>query len=1088
MAAAPLIYTQLVPPHVKNSIKRASLHNTGLAILDHRITTVVAPAGYGKSIWVSSLLEEPGWPPTAWLSLDRHDSEPSFLLYHLIHSIKRIVPEFGEQSLRTMNSLEDAGRDWQIGVSSLMEDLSREKEMVLVLDDFHLVDKNVAVCGIFEYLLRWMPAGINLVLLSRDSVPLNLYRERLDGELLEIGSKELVFSIDETRELLALMGLPVGEEELEMIYDRTEGWAAGVRLVGILLQQAGGDLEKTLCSLRQKDARLFSYLSNELLGCLPAGLQDFLLDASLLPCLEPALCGAALQRSDSEGIILHLHGQGILSRMEGDTPTWRLHHLMGEFLEEKVKGLRTPGHIAGIRKRAAAFLEGKGDIDRALEQLAAIPDWHAMAGIIRDHGDDHFLQKGRLDSLHSWLSLMPEEIVDCDQWLLYFQGQSTLHSTPSKALGTLSRATEVAGEKGDLKCQLRSLFLMIAAYTFANDLEKVKETAGRIPVVASLLKSPWSRGVVLVAALSRAVWEDNLRKGTWLSRLVDNAKLDPETRMSHLMFSSMIQFRLGNLSTARELIEKALADPYVQENERWTGTVNVIYSYICMLVGDHDRMEGICKELVRLGRKYDAPHQLGVAHRRLAHLHMGKGESYEARQEFELSREAFIRANNSFMAYLTDLDMICLRIRAGENTGDLAPEADKILNKLKAVPAGQGFDDYALSIAGIIAMEAGQLEIARQRFLELSLKCKQKGARQTLAGTRLLLARVHLLQGDDDEADRYLRKALGASEAEKWEYFWDWHPETLYCLCRRALSKKIHAFWAAHLLCRWFPLRTIQEAGSLLAHPEEGIRDSARDFLQGLAAETGEVFIHINCLGDFRVFVNGTEIRPSSWRTKKTESLFKLLIIERSQHLKEKIIEELWPESEPRLGDTSLRMALSNARKALGLNEDIIESIILKRGIISWNPKIGIYTDYELFISTAQKATQEAGTENPALMDLLEQAAGLYHGDFLPDNIYDGWTASLRTQLYNLYLTVLLKQVDVYRLKGKLTPAIETCRRYLAKEPADEAVCRAAMEMLWQEGKKQQALLLYHELAAFTAREYNASLSGETIALYEKIK
>lgn len=1088
MTMAPLVYTQLVPPHIKNSLKRAGLASTGRAILSHRITTVVAPAGYGKSIWVSSLLEEPAWPPAAWLSLDCHDMEPSFFLYHLIYSIRRALPEFGGQSLRTMNSLEDAGRDWLIGISTLLEEIAGQKELILVLDDFHLVDKCAAVRSILEHLIRWLPAGTRLVLLSRNSIPLNLYREKLEGELLEIQGDQLLFSIEETRELLLLMELALGKEDVKLIYDCTGGWAAGLRLLAMLLIQAGGDLDKTLAALERKDTDLYTYLNNELLAYLPGELHDFLLDSSLLPYLEPSFCNTALQRNDSEAMILQLHAQGILSRTEGDPPTWRLHHLMEEFLEQRVKQLRPPDRLIRIRNRAAAFLESKGDIDRALEQLTMIRDWPAMTRLISTQGDKYFLQCGRLDALHSWLSRLPEDIVDGNQWLLYFKGMSILHRTPGEALEALSRATDLAGEKGDLKCQLRSLFLMIAAYTFANNLKKVKETARRIPVIASLIKSPWSRGVVLVAALSRAVWEDNLRKGAWLSWLAGSAKLDPESQMGYLMFSSMIQFRLGNLNAARQLIEKALADPYVQENERWTGTVNVIYTFICMLNGEHQKMEQICVELIRLGQKYDAPHQLGVAHRRLAHLRMWEEGPDQARHEFGLSREAFIRANNNFMVYLTDLDLVLLRVKAGENAGDLLAETDFLLNKLKTIPAGQGFDDYALSVAGIIAMEAGQLDLARQRFIEVSQKSKQKGARQTLAGTQLLLARTHLLQGDEDTADSYLRKALSSAEAEKWEYFWDWHAETVYSLCRRALSKKIHPCWAAYLLRRWFPQRTIREAGSLLDHPDEGVRDCAAAFLRDIAQETGEALIHINCLGGFHVFVNGMEIKASRWKTKKAESLFKFLLIERRQHLKEKIIEQLWPESPPRLGDTSLRTALNNARKALEFGGHSGESIILKRGMIFINPEIRIYSDYEIFASTAQRALQETATADPKLMDLLEEAAGLYRGDFLPDDIYDDWTGSLRMKLYNLYLQVLLKQIDIYRRCGKQFSAIEKCRRYLALEPADEQVCRAAMEMLWQKGQKQQALSLYQELVAFTAREYNTGLSDETNALYEKIK
>jgi len=1088
VAVYPLVHTQLIPPRIKQKIRRSRLFDLGQSILRHRLTTVVAPAGSGKSVWVSSLLDEPDWPRTAWLSLDTHDTRPSFLLYHLIHAIKTVLPDFGEESLRTMNSLEDPGRDWLIAISAIVEDTSREQEIVLILDDFQIIDQDPAACGIVEHLVQHLPDNLLLVIISRNNLPLNLCREQRCDELLEIRSDQLLFSVAEAGELLALLDLGLTEEEVAGIHALTEGWAIGLRLAGMLLKQLGGDQKQALAALHRGEAGLHAHLSRELVDSLPPDISSFILDVSLLPYLEVGLCNAALQRNDSGGKLEELHACGILSQVEGETVTWRLHHLMGEYLERRTIQGRPPAYIDAIRHRAAEFLEQMGDIDRALELVSACADWDLAASLIRRHGDNYFLQNGRLDSLHDWIGCLPVSRVAGDRWILYFKGMSILHLNHDDALEILSAAADLAGARGDIRCQLRTLLPMIAVHTFANDVKKVRETAARMPVVASLLKDSWARGVVLVGALVHAAWGDHLRQGVWLSWLSGKTRLDAESKMTRLMFSSMVQYRLGHLSTARQMIEQTLADPYVRENERWAGTVYVIYAAICRLDDDHQKLTSIISELLRLGNKYNVPHQLGNAHRHQAQLWQRQGRLVEAQSEFELSRGFYLKTNNIFFAFLTDLDLLALRISSGENPRELLAESQYLLKKMQTMPGGQGLDDYALSVVGFISMEAGDLELARQMWEKAMDNCIRKGARQVLAGTRLLLAQLSLLQGDESACDDYLRRSLGAAEAAKWMNFLDWRPDTIYAMCQRALIRGISPRWASRLLRRWFPQRFYREAGQLLASTSWDVRTNATALLQDIVRETGKIAIHVNCLGGFRLFVNGIEVNKAEWRTQKAEKLFKLLLTGEGEYLKEQIIDKLWPESDSQAGDASLRMALTHIRKALGLDRYGVEGVAQRRGKVYITPELEILTDYQLFVAVARDGLRHAEAGDPRAGWVLEQAAELYRGAFLPDDPDDEWAAGRREQLHNLQIQVLLKLIDCCQDRKKPATALEACQRYLTLEPADEQISRTAMELYWSTGQRQQAINLFQRLTAVLAGDYGARPSPETVALYERFR
>lgn len=1083
----PLIFSQLVPPHIKNAIRRVRLFELGCSILSHQVALITAPAGYGKSVWIASLVEEKSWPDTAWLSLDHYDRETSFLLYHIIYSLQRVLPDFGHQALRTMNSLEDVATNWEIALASLMEEMPRDKNLVLVLDDFHLLDENSKASLAVEQLIRWMPPSLHLVLISRTRPSLSLYREQLRGQLLEINSDCLSFSLEESCQVLEKLGLQMDGEELALIQASTEGWPVGLRLLGIMLLQSGKDVRLTLQELQHQGSSLHTYLSNEFMAYLPRNLREFLLNSSLLPYMEPGLCDAALSIDNSLDNIRELHAYGLLSRVEDADTTWRMHHLMGEFLERKMILEADPDRVAAIRQRASSYLESKGDIDRALDQLAAGCAWNGAARLLRQYGDPYFLQSGRLDSLYAWIERLPDRMVANDHWLLFFKAMSLVHVKPEQALDTLSRGADTAEQQGDIRCQLRSLLAMLAVYTFANNLDKIRETAARMPVLADQ-GDAWVRSMMLVVSLGRAAWADDLHEGVYLSRMAEKSQLDPESRMAYLMFSSIIQYRMGNLATARDLAVKLLSDPYVRENERWTGTAYVIYSIICWLSGEHVMMEEICGHLIRLGQKYQIPHQLGMAHRRLAHQHLFAGRLDQARTEFEQSRNAFTQANNIFFAYLTDLDLLWLQIQAGENPQDRLPETGRILSHLQALPGGQGLDDYALSIAAIIALEAKHLELAAA-YLEQEIEhCTAKGARQILAGAQFLLARVRLWQGDEGSCDLLLNRALGAAETEGWEFFWDWHEESMYALCQRALLKKIHPAWAAYLLRRWFARRIYKEAGLFLVGDDEVVARMFSQMLQDLVRERGAPVVHVFFLGSFEVFVNGLKIPAGKWKTKKAETLFKFLVTHRHNYPKEAVAGILWPEVEQRRGDASLRMALSHARQALGLSNMGWDSLQVKRGLVSLDPELEVYSDYELFMSLTQKAFRDQGGAHPLTVELLEQARQLYRGDFLPENLYDDWSGDLRRMLYDLYLQVLARLVDAYRLQDRWNDALEACQCYLALEPLNEELCKNTMELLWQKGQKEQALALYRELASSLEKDFGIKPNSELYRLYEKIR
>ena len=106
--------------------------------------------------------------------------------------------------------------------------------ITVVIDDLHELNAPEALASLTQ-LLTNLPPGGHAILVTRHDLPLRLHRLRLAGELAEIRAADLRFTECETQELLDASGIALSEAAAALLHQRTEGWAAGLRLAAISL-------------------------------------------------------------------------------------------------------------------------------------------------------------------------------------------------------------------------------------------------------------------------------------------------------------------------------------------------------------------------------------------------------------------------------------------------------------------------------------------------------------------------------------------------------------------------------------------------------------------------------------------------------------------------------------------------------------------------------------------------------------------------------------------------------------------------------------------------------------------------------------
>ena len=105
----------------------------------------------------------------------------------------------------------------------------------MVIDDAHLL-RDTDVLTDLESFMRWQPPMLRTVIIGRFEPPLALQRLRLDGKLFTLTAKALAFTSAEAAEMLDEHDVVLRPADLDALMDRTEGWAAGIRLAGMSLE------------------------------------------------------------------------------------------------------------------------------------------------------------------------------------------------------------------------------------------------------------------------------------------------------------------------------------------------------------------------------------------------------------------------------------------------------------------------------------------------------------------------------------------------------------------------------------------------------------------------------------------------------------------------------------------------------------------------------------------------------------------------------------------------------------------------------------------------------------------------------------
>lgn len=467
-------------PLATHLVSRPRLHARLTAGLQSSCTLIAAPAGWGKTLLAGSWLAEGGADrAAAWVSLGPADDDVRALWTAVATAI---APVIGERAAADLGQVvtDDAVENVPGRVAAALA--GDGTAVVLVLDNLHEIT-SLAVHESLLRLVRRPPRGLRFVVTTRRDPPWPLDRLRLAGVLTEVRAADLAFGVDETAALLGQLGIDLDDAHVGRLVERTEGWAAGLRLAALQLQ-GGADPAGFVDAFSGDDHAVAAYLLTEVIDRQTPELVDFLVRVSFVDLVSADLADALTGEQTGAATLAELAASNLFVHAVGPGGRWyRLHRLIADVLRTRITDPRT---VRDVHRRAAEwYRRHRMPLDAARYALRG-GLWPLAVELLGIHGLGLVI-RGSARELDVLLSAVPRDVL---------LGQPELATTLAAARIFLGASREVRE-------------LVAAAAAGVADLPAPR--AERLRVVLDLVETGHARvrgDLVALATAARRVPDD----------------------------------------------------------------------------------------------------------------------------------------------------------------------------------------------------------------------------------------------------------------------------------------------------------------------------------------------------------------------------------------------------------------------------------------------------------------------------------------------------------------------------------------------------------------------------------------------------
>jgi LuxR family transcriptional regulator, maltose regulon positive regulatory protein len=1047
-------FAKIDPPRLSNVYQRKRLFALLEGYADRRAIWVSAPPGYGKTVAVASWLESRSGA-VIWYQCDEGDADIASFFYFLS------LAHSNHSSVKG-DPLPSLSPELYAALPTFVRNYFREfcarlaAPTFVVLDNWQEIPEGAPLRDVLPIAMGELPAGIVLVVISREEPAANLARLQVTGLMATLGWAELKLDERET-EGIAARYEPAGAQHTVMpardLYAVTQGWAVGV---AVMLRLEADHHVRQMNGNQVAIQTVFNYMASEVLDRLSATVKDFLLKTACLEYITVPVARELTQNSATRDILDSLVRTNAFTLLRPASATYYYHPLFRELLRSQAAIRFSAAEQQELLTAAARILVHTQDAEMAINLLLEARQWPDASDMVVRIAP-MLVQQGRFKTLSVWIDALPQPLASHSAWLTYWRGMGQMAIAFPDAATTFQHAYELFVAEKDTLGQMLAIAAILQhhhiSYTafgrmvpWIGVLADLLRTEPRFPsssVELSVLTGVFT-SIVMADPASPHLAECRDRIANLIHSDVDSQSKGSASvaLMNYFAISGdIVQWR-ALLPDSEWRHDGNELGPALRIQNIW------MHAFQYHLTGEPERAQPLLDVGIEIANRHGLPHF--ATRLILAKLQATDFASHAAEVSEALARlEPFTMTPPLLVSQFKYVCAMFHLARGNLQTAMRDIEAGEAILREAGYPMAEALIFLGM---GQILCELGRLEDAA---VSLSRSQEAMGTFPSplLDFNRgLLRAEIARKRGERDAFVYTLAATLAIGRAQGYGNEIHAYPVLLPRLIPYALDNDIEVEYCRALIRK----RNFQPpAREVPAWPWP---------------------IQIHSLGRFQVRVDDQLLEIRGKSQLKPLNLLKAMLVSRNGVEIDVLLDRYWPDLDGDAARNAFDLAVHRLRKFLKHKN----AVVVSQGRLLLNDR-AVWVD-----AFVLAAFGEANYANEASVDQVGRLLLLYRGPFLADEA-DPWMFAARERLRSKFLRCVGELGDILQASHSCGAETDLYQRVLEIEPLAEQVYRSLMHCLIAQGRHAEALRVYQRCEEVLSTLLRAQPSAPTRELYASI-